>query len=53
MVTLSPGLREKMNEEQMPGFTGMKLPVARSNGGVAIRMFNMMMLPSAGEFAME
>ena len=53
MVTLSPGLREKMYDEQMPGFTFMNEPVARSNGGVAIRMFSMMMLPSAGWLAIE
>ena len=44
---------EEMKEEQIPGFTGAKAPAARSNGGVAIRMFNMMILPSAGELAIE
>mgnify|MGYP006987331237 CR=1 FL=1 len=36
-----------MYDEQIPGFTLAKVPVARSNGGVAIRMLSMMILPSA------
>ena len=37
----------------MPGLTFMNEPVARSNGGVAMRMLSMMMLPSAGWLAIE
>ena len=53
MVTLSPGFWAKTNEEQMPGFTCIQPFRARSHGGVAIRMFNITMLPSAGWLAME
>ena len=38
-------------EQQMLAF--IKPPVALSNGGVAIRMLSMMMLPSAGWLAIE
>ena len=53
IVTLSPGLREKMYDEQIPGLTFMNPPFTRSNGGVAIRMLSMMMFPSAGWLAIE
>ena len=52
-MILSPGLREKTYDEQIPGLTFIKPPVALSNGGVAIRMLSMMMLPSAGWLAIE
>ena len=37
----------------MPGFTSIHAFLARSQGGVAIRMFSITMLPSAGWLAME
>ena len=52
-ITLSPGLREKMYDEQTPGFTGIKVPFDLSQGGVAIRMLSITMLPSAGWLAIE
>ena len=48
MVTLSPGLREKMYDEATPGFTSIQPPLALSNGGVAIRTFSIILRPSAG-----
>ena len=48
MVTLSPGFKSNTYDEHTPGFTSAQPPLARSHGGVAIRIFNMMMFPSAG-----
>ena len=48
MVTLSPGFLEKIKEEQIPGFTFINELVLLSHGGVAIRIFNMILFPSAG-----
>ena len=33
---MSHGLREKIYDEQIPGFTLAKVPVARSNGGILV-----------------
>ena len=45
---LGPVFSPYTYDEQIPGFTFIKPPLTRSNGGVAIRMFNITMLPSAG-----
>ncbi len=36
-----------------PGFTFIKAPLVRSQGGVAIRTFSMIRFPSAGWLAIE
>src|SRR5688572_30438549 len=53
IVTLSPGLRPKIYDEQIPGLTSIHLLWTRSHGGVATRMLSMMILPSAGWLAIE
>src|SRR5690606_11827063 len=53
IYTLSPVFLEKTKEEQTPGLTSIQRLLALSQGGVAIRMVSMMMLPSAGWLAME
>ena len=48
MLTLSPAFNE-----QTPGLTRINLRFFASQGGVAIRTFNIIIFPSAGWFAIE
>ena len=48
IVTLSPGFFEKIYDDAIPGLTSIHEFLSLSQGGVAIRTFNIISRPSAG-----